>query len=111
MSGSRGFEVVGLVLGIFPAVLQSFEVLGLVTGILPAVLRLVTSPGYQYRLRRFGFVWGTYLYLGGIVNTDALQQNHWNINSWTDPEVLQWKASHLASCNAIAVAVCIFQAL
>ena len=74
------------------------------------VIKILTLSGVEYRNGRFGFVWGSFLYLGRIVNTDALQQNHWDINSWSDSEVLSWKASHLASCNAIAVAVCIRRA-
>ncbi|MCJ1269108.1 hypothetical protein MMC22_008997 [Lobaria immixta] len=65
----------------------------------------------SYRSRRFGSIWGTFLFLVPIVNTDALQPNHWDINTWADPEVLGWKASHLASCNAIAVAGAIFASI
>lgn len=91
--------------------MSGLEVAGFILAALPVVIKILASSGAQYRSRRFGFVLGSFLYLGRIVNTDALQQNHWDINSWTDPEVLNWKASHLASCNAIAVAVCICRAL
>ena len=77
-----------------------------VLGILPALVTIIASYGAKYRSNRFGFIWGSFLYLTRIINTDALQQTHWHINALTDQEVLTWKASHLASCNAIAVAVC-----
>lgn len=86
-------------------------IIGLLTALASIIIESVLSSGFWYRRVRFGSTWGAFLYAGRIINTDTLQQNHWDINSWTDPEVLTWKASHLASCNAIAVAVCICRAL
>lgn len=40
-----------------------------------------------------------------LINTRDLQRLHWDLNTWKDEEVQQWKNSHLASCNSIAVAV------
>ena len=75
----------------------------------PLAILVDIAHGFQYRRQRFGLFWGTVLHLTKILDTDMLQQKHWDINSWSDAEVLNWKASHLASCNAISVAVCIPQ--
>lgn len=92
-------------------IMSGFEFAGIVLGVVPIAFTILTSAGSQYRSARFDLIPGAFLYLGRIVDTDALQQYHWDINSWTDPEVLSWKTSHLASCNATAVAVCIRRAL
>ena len=63
-----------------------------------------SHAGRSYRHARFG-VFGEFMYFLNLVDTDALQELHWNINVWTDEEILAWKASYLASCNAISVAV------
>ena len=65
---------------------------------------LTAAAGVEYRRARFG-IFGDVLYGTGGVDTDALQELHWKINIWTDAEVMAWKGSHLATCNAIAVAV------
>ena len=62
------------------------------------------AAGARYRRARFG-IFGDVLYATAGVDTDALQELHWKINVWTDAEVMAWKGSHLATCNAIAVAV------
>ena len=85
--------------------MSGLEVAGLALAVLPIVIGIATSAGAAYRRARFGSILGTWLFLSGVINTDHLQQRHWDINSWTDPEVLNWKNAHLASCNAIAVAV------
>ena len=74
-------------------------------GSVPLFIKLVASAGADYRMARFGFKRGLFLYVGRVIDTDALQQRHWDINTWTDEEVKSWKDAHLASCNAIAVAV------
>lgn len=71
----------------------------------PLAIYLVAEKGFKYRRARFGFVWGTIVYVSRLVDTDTLQRRHWDINTWTDDEIKSWKDSHLASCNAIAVAV------
>lgn len=65
----------------------------------------VISAGGNYRRARFGALGGKMLYFGRFIDTNALQLRHWNINTWTDEEVKNWKDSQLASFNAIAVAV------
>lgn len=47
-----------------------------------------TSAGSQYRRARFG-VAGDTLYFMRLVDTDRLQEMHWNINLWTNKEVLE----------------------
>ena len=69
----------------------------------PAVA-LTAAAGVSYRRARFG-IFGDVLYATSWVDTDALQELHWKINIWANAEVMAWKASHLATCNAIAVAV------
>ncbi|KAM0711586.1 hypothetical protein Q7P35_000952 [Cladosporium inversicolor] len=73
---------------------------------LPAVLMLKAFPsaGFQYRQKRFGPWWGTFIWTFRLVDTDALQKRHWDLHAWSDKEVQQWKDSHLSSCNAIAIA-------
>ena len=88
-------EVVGLLLAGGP----------LIVALLPVVIKVTTSFGVRYRHARFGHFWGRVVYLGKLIDTDALQQKHWDINRWKDQEVMDWKAAHLASCSAIAVAV------
>ncbi|EXJ92015.1 hypothetical protein A1O3_00565 [Capronia epimyces CBS 606.96] len=73
--------------------------------VVPILAKIVFSHGSAYRTQRFGFIWGTILYVSALVDTDTLQQKHWDINFWTDAEVIAWKKSHLAFCNAITVAV------
>ena len=63
------------------------------------------AGGKSYRKERFGSLMGKFLYAFRLVDTDNLQRLHWDINTWTDEEVKSWKEAHLASCNAIAVAV------
>jgi len=81
------------------------EIAGLALSVVPILIKIVFSDGFRYRSRRFGVIWGTILYLSLLVDTDTLQQRHWDINFWTDTEVIAWKNSHLAFCNAIVVAV------
>lgn len=66
-----------------------------------------TSTGSQYRRARFG-VAGDILYFMRLVDTDRLQEMHWNINLWTDKEVLAWRDSYVATYNAVSVAGAIF---
>lgn len=67
-----------------------------------------TSAGSQYRRARFGIAVGDIFYYMGLVDTDQLQEMHWNINLWTDKEVLVWRDSYVASYNAVLVAGAIF---
>lgn len=69
------------------------------------VLKAFPSAGFEYRQRRFGLWWGTFIWAFRLVDTDALQKRHFDLHAWSDKEVQQWKDSHLSSCNAIAVAV------
>jgi hypothetical protein len=69
-----------------------------------------TSASAQYRRARFG-VAGDILYFMRLVDTDALQEMHWNINLWTDKEVLAWRDSYLATYNAVSVAGAIFASI
>lgn len=90
--------------------MSGIEVIGLVAGLVPLAVNVYLvafGAGSDYRTRRFGRWTGFFVHLcPGIVDTDALKEAHLDINTWTDDEVLAWKASHLTSCNAIAVAVC-----
>ena len=76
-----------------------------VFGLAAFALQLVASSGYKYRSTRFGLLLGSSLTFTALVDTDALQQIHWDLNTWSDEEVLRWRDSQLASANAIAVAV------
>ena len=86
-------EAVGFILGAFQgaAYQKSF------TNRLSTVTR-------KYREQRFG---GLVRALSWTIvfDPDAVQELQKNIDTWTDDEVLAWKASYIDSCNAIAVAV------
>jgi len=71
-----------------------------------AYVKKKVTPG-DYELARFPFWWCIAITMcrGELVDTRGLQRLHWNLNTWKDEEVQQWKNSHLASCNSIAVAV------
>lgn len=79
----------------------------IVVGGLALVLQIITSAGAPYRTARFGLLRGAIVYALGLIDTDTLQQRHWDINCWSDDKVLDWRAAQLASCNAIVVAVSI----
>jgi hypothetical protein len=34
-----------------------------------------------------------------------LGEFEWDLNSWSDKDILQWKKAHLAACNMTAIAV------
>jgi hypothetical protein len=79
----------------------------------PWLLQLDTSrrefrERRKYAACRFGH-WGTVGAIAAmllpVVGDGDLQRSHWNINTWSDQEILDWKTSHLSQCNAIAVAV------
>lgn len=59
---------------------------------------------HPYENQRWGS-WGRVLSLLRLVDTRAVRQLHWNINTWTDEEVLSWKQSFMSTCSAIQVAV------
>jgi hypothetical protein len=67
--------------------------------------KMFPSVSLEYRQIRFGLWKGELLRASRLIDSDALQQRHWDLNTWKDEEVQQWKDSHLASCNAISVAV------
>jgi len=69
-----------------------------------------TSAGSQYRSARFGLA-GDLLYFMRLVDTDRLQEMHWNINLWTDKEILAWRDSYVMTCNAVPVAGAIFASI
>jgi hypothetical protein len=35
-----------------------------------------------------------------------LGEFEWDLNSWSDDDIIQWKSAHLAACNMTAIAVC-----
>lgn len=57
----------------------------------------------KYREARFNPLVGSLSWT--IFDKDAVQELQKHINTWTDDDVLAWKASYIDSCNAIAVAV------
>lgn len=87
-----------IVLSIVPIIVSAVEAYN------KAAQRLLIAPAVAYRSERFGAL-GHYLYRLGLLDTDGLQELHWNINCWKDEDVLIWKRSHMETCNAIFVAV------
>jgi hypothetical protein len=86
-------EAVGIILGAFQGAAHQNSYTN----------RLSTATR-KYREQRFG--WLVRVLSWTIVfDPDAVQELQKNINSWTNDEVLAWKASYIDSCNAIAVAV------
>ncbi|KAI1617153.1 hypothetical protein EDD36DRAFT_462013 [Exophiala viscosa] len=72
-----------------------------------AIVYQVTGGAYSYQRQRWG-PWGHFLGLTRLVDTKAVQELHWNINTWTDEEVMAWKQSFISTCSAIQVAGAIF---
>ena len=70
----------------------------------PATVRYFFSDDVRYRQRRWG-AWGHLLPCFGLVDTTEIRQLHWNINVWTDQEVMAWKESYMSACSAIQVSV------
>lgn len=68
------------------------------------VVQYATKQNFHYRHARFGSA-GHIVALLPLVDTRALRELHWNINTWTDEEVLMWKRSYMTSCNATQVVV------
>ncbi|KIW24117.1 uncharacterized protein PV07_09849 [Cladophialophora immunda] len=62
---------------------------------------------YFYEWQRWGLL-GHFLSFCGLVDTSSVRQMHWNINTWTDDEVLAWKQSYMTTCSSIEVAGAIF---
>ncbi|KAK5069961.1 hypothetical protein LTR64_007858 [Lithohypha guttulata] len=94
-------------LQVVSAVSQSFKAIVEIFSFSYLPILNAFKPGNLYRQNRFGY-FGHFLYISRLVDTDALQDLHWNINTWTDEEVMAWKQSQLSTYNAIAVAGAIF---
>ncbi|KAH0839112.1 hypothetical protein AYO21_04705 [Fonsecaea monophora] len=62
---------------------------------------------YFYEWQRWGTL-GHFLSVCRLVDTNGVRQLHWNINTWTDDEVLAWKQSYMTTCSSIEVAGAIF---
>ncbi|KIW53446.1 hypothetical protein PV05_09020 [Exophiala xenobiotica] len=60
-----------------------------------------------YERQRWGS-WERLLGLTRIIDTKAVGQLHWDINTWTDDEVMAWKQSYISTCTAVTVAGAIF---
>jgi hypothetical protein len=60
--------------------------------------------GGNYRQQRFGST-GFLLQFLRLIDIQEVRNMHWNINTWKDEEVKEWKTSYMANCNAIGVAV------
>lgn len=87
------------------AAASAVAVVNLFFNTLRKAARIYTLLGYRYRHARFGWFGGYAVRCFRLVDAKALQEMHWNINTWTDEEVMNWKQSQLNVCNAIAVAV------
>ena len=64
----------------------------------------VFSPD-SYASSRFGIT-GSVLMTFLFMHPKKIGEFEWDLNSWSDDDVLEWKKSHLANCNMTAVAVC-----
>ena len=89
---------------LFPTVYSSLKLIDAVTKFIGRAVARTPAAGSRYRQARFGFA-GHVVYFLRVLDLDALQRVHWNINTWTDAEVNNWKQSQLSTYNAIAVAV------
>jgi hypothetical protein len=69
-----------------------------------AIYSFITKANFVYRQARFGPI-GHILALLRLIDTRAIRDLHWKINTWTDDEVIVWKSSYISSCTAIQVAV------
>jgi hypothetical protein len=73
------------------------------TGFVASALEYSATFGAGYRRARFGHL-GDLLYITGLVDTDSVRDVHFNINFWTDEEVMAWKNAFISSCNATLIA-------
>jgi hypothetical protein len=95
---------------VFGAVTATFAIVPFGYDVLAKAIAFATSVGSGYRHARFGLA-GNILYFTRLVDTERLQEMHWNINHWTNAEVLAWRDSYVATCNAVAVAAAIFASI
>jgi hypothetical protein len=58
-----------------------------------------------YGSARFGPIRAFFIRFFTLINAGTVREAHWNINCWTDIEVMAWKSSYVSNCQAIAVAV------
>jgi hypothetical protein len=58
----------------------------------------------SYSYHRFG-TWGSVLMTLLFMHPLKLGEFEWDLNSWSDKDILQWKKAHLAACNMTAIAV------
>ena len=86
--------------------MDPLSVVGSTLAVASLILTYVTRENFRYQYARFGIA-GHVFGLLSLVHIGAVRRLHWNINTWTDGEVLTWKASYMASCGAIQVAVSI----
>jgi hypothetical protein len=59
----------------------------------------------SYSSRRCGR-WGSIFMTLTFVHPRMLGEFEWDLNSWSDDDIIQWKSAHLAACNMTAIAVC-----
>lgn len=60
----------------------------------------------SYSSRRYGR-WGSLFMTLTFMHPRKLGEFEWDLNSWSDEDIVQWKSAHLAACNMTAIAVCI----
>ncbi|KAJ9619127.1 hypothetical protein H2204_012774 [Knufia peltigerae] len=64
---------------------------------LNTLVDIVVGRNPEYEEQRWGS-WGRFFGITRLVDTDAVRQLHWNINTWTDDEVMAWKQSYISNC-------------
>jgi len=72
-------------------------------------LRLVQDVSYRfavdsYASRRFGQV-PAFLMSVAFMHPTTLGEFEWDLNTWSDKEIIDWKNSHLAGCQSTTIAV------
>lgn len=68
------------------------------------IFSLALGSDQQYNHARFGVV-GRFLPWLGLINLPSVQRVHYNINCWSNDQVMAWKQSTIESCTTVAVVV------
>jgi hypothetical protein len=68
------------------------------------IFSLALGSDQRYNHDRFGVI-GRFLPWLGLINLPAVQRVHYNINCWSNDQVMAWKQSTIESCTTVAVVV------
>jgi hypothetical protein len=59
-----------------------------------------------YHRNRFGWIGRAFASVG-LLDLKGIQKIHWDINYWTNEEVMAWRKSYISNCSSVTIAVSI----